>query len=169
LLISLGRWQLHRADEKRALFDSFAAGAGAAHPIDLNTPKLPRYSQVEADGHYDDSRQILIDNMVVAERAGYFVITPFALQGEDGCWSIAAGFLWPKPRRSAGHSGRRRCPAHPWPRRQFTQPRHSHGRAGPTRASFPRGGELPHASRYRATAERGALDLRRRLDPARSG
>ena len=86
LLVSLGRWQLHRADEKRALFDSFAAGAGASHPIDLNTPKLPRYSQVEAAGHYDDSRQILIDNMVVAERAGYFVITPFALQG--GGWVL---------------------------------------------------------------------------------
>jgi surfeit locus 1 family protein len=86
LLVSLGRWQLHRADEKRALFDSFAAGAGAAHPIDLNTPKLPRYSQVEAAGHYDDSRQILIDNMVNAERAGYFVITPFALQG--GGWVL---------------------------------------------------------------------------------
>jgi surfeit locus 1 family protein len=86
MLISLGRWQLHRAAEKRVLFDSFAAGAEAARPIDLNTPKVPRYSQVEADGHYDDTRQILIDNMVNAERAGYFVITPFALQ--DGGWVL---------------------------------------------------------------------------------
>jgi surfeit locus 1 family protein len=86
LLVSLGRWQLHRADEKRALFDSFAAGAGATHPIDLTTPKLPRYSQVEAAGHFDGTRQILIDNMVNAERAGYFVITPFALQG--GGWVL---------------------------------------------------------------------------------
>ena len=86
LLISLGRWQLHRAAEKRVLFDSFAAGSGATRPIDLKTPKLPRYSQVEAAGHYDDTRQILIDNMVDAERAGYFVITPFALQG--GGWVL---------------------------------------------------------------------------------
>jgi surfeit locus 1 family protein len=86
LLVSLGRWQLHRADEKRALFDSFAAGADATRPIDLKTPKLPRYSQVEAAGHYDATRQILIDNMVNAERAGYFVITPFALQG--GGWVL---------------------------------------------------------------------------------
>jgi surfeit locus 1 family protein len=86
MLVSLGRWQLHRADEKRALFDSFAAGADATHPIDLQTPKVPRYQHVEATGHYDETRQILIDNMVNAERAGYFVITPFALEG--GGWVL---------------------------------------------------------------------------------
>src|SRR5882724_4891861 len=86
VLVSLGRWQLYRAAEKRVLFDSFAAGAQAVRPIDLKTPKVPRYSLVEADGHYDDTRQILIDNMVNAERAGYFVITPFALQG--GGWVL---------------------------------------------------------------------------------
>ena len=86
LLVSLGRWQLHRAAEKRVLFDSFAAGSGATRALDLETPKLPRYSQVEAAGHYDDTRQILIDNMINADRAGYFVITPFSLQG--GGWVL---------------------------------------------------------------------------------
>jgi len=85
-LISLGRWQLHRADEKRALFDSFAAGSDATLPIDLATPRLRRYQHIEAGGHYDQSRQVLIDNMVQAERAGYFVITPFALTG--GGWVL---------------------------------------------------------------------------------
>jgi surfeit locus 1 family protein len=86
LLVSLGRWQLHRAAEKQMLFDAFAAGSDAMRTIDLKTSKVPRYSQVEAGGHYDDTRQILIDNMVNAERAGYFVITPFALQG--GGWVL---------------------------------------------------------------------------------
>ena len=86
LLVSLGRWQLHRAAEKQVLFDAFAAGSDATQKIDLASAKVPRYSQVEADGHYDDTRQILIDNMVNAERAGYFVITPFALQG--GGWVL---------------------------------------------------------------------------------
>jgi surfeit locus 1 family protein len=86
LLISLGRWQLRRADEKRALFDSFAAGADATQAIDLRTPHLRRYQHVEATGHYDQTRQVLIDNMVNAERAGYFVITPFALAG--GGWVL---------------------------------------------------------------------------------
>ena len=85
-LISLGRWQLRRADEKRALFDSFAAGTDATQSIDLRTPPVRRYRHIEAAGHYDQTRQILIDNMVHAERAGYFVITPFALAG--GGWVL---------------------------------------------------------------------------------
>ena len=86
LLISLGRWQLRRADEKRVLFDSFAAGTDATRPIDQGTPPLRRYQHVEASGRYDQARQVLIDNMVNAGRAGYFVITPFALTG--GGWVL---------------------------------------------------------------------------------
>jgi surfeit locus 1 family protein len=86
LLISLGRWQLRRADEKRALYDSFAAGGDATRPIDTATPPLPRYQHVEAIGHYDASHQVLIDNMVEEGQAGYFVITPFELQ--DGAWIL---------------------------------------------------------------------------------
>ena len=86
LLISLGRWQLRRADEKRVLFDSFAAGTDATQPVDLQTPPVRRYQHIEAGGRYDEDRQVLIDNMVHAERAGYFVITPFALTG--GGWVL---------------------------------------------------------------------------------
>ena len=86
LLISLGRWQLRRADEKRALFDSFAAGTDATQPVVFGTPRVRRYQHIEASGRYDQGRQILIDNMVNAERAGYFVVTPFALTG--GGWML---------------------------------------------------------------------------------
>jgi surfeit locus 1 family protein len=86
LLISLGRWQLRRADEKRALYDSFAAGSDATHPVQAATPPLPRYQHIEAAGHYDAGRQVLIDNMVESGQAGYFVITPFELQG--GGWIL---------------------------------------------------------------------------------
>jgi len=86
LLISLGRWQLRRADEKRVLYDSFASGSDATRPIEAATPPLPRYQHLAAAGHYDDSRQVLIDNMVESEQAGYFVITPFELQG--GGWIL---------------------------------------------------------------------------------
>ena len=86
MLVSLGRWQLHRAAEKRVLFDAFAAGSDAVRIIDAQTSQVPRYSRVEARGHYDAGRQILIDNMFNAERAGYFVITPFMLQG--GGWLL---------------------------------------------------------------------------------
>ncbi len=86
-LVSLGRWQLQRADQKRALYDAFDRGSDATRVIDLHTPSLPRYQHVEAQGHYDESRQILIDNMGDAQgRAGYFVVTPFALA--QGGWLL---------------------------------------------------------------------------------
>ncbi len=86
MLIAFGLWQLRRAEEKRVLYDAFAAGNDITRSIDGETPKVPRYSHVEADGHYDTARQILIDNMIDAAGAGYYVITPFALQG--GGWVL---------------------------------------------------------------------------------
>jgi surfeit locus 1 family protein len=86
MLMSLGRWQLHRADEKRALYDSFTVGADATRGIDSSSGPVPRYQHVEARGHYDDSRQVLIDNMFDNEKVGYFVITPFAL--DSGGWVL---------------------------------------------------------------------------------
>jgi surfeit locus 1 family protein len=86
-LISLGRWQLHRADEKRALYDAFAQGTDSMCILDSGTPSLPRYQHVRATGRYDPSRQVLIDNMSNArDEVGYYVITPFELAG--GGWVL---------------------------------------------------------------------------------
>lgn len=86
-LISLGRWQLHRADEKRALYDAFAAGTDSVRTLEADTPALPRYQHVRASGRYDSGRQVLIDNMSNSRnQAGYYVITPFELTG--GGWVL---------------------------------------------------------------------------------
>ncbi len=86
MLVSLGRWQLHRAAEKQALYDSFASGTDATRSITETTQPLARYQHVEARGRYDESRQVLIDNMFDGERVGYFVITPLELEG--GGWTL---------------------------------------------------------------------------------
>jgi surfeit locus 1 family protein len=89
-LVSLGRWQLHRADEKRALYDAFAQGSRGTRGIltlEADTPAPPRYQPVRATGSYDSGRQVLIDNISNAEdQAGYYVITPFELAG--GGWVL---------------------------------------------------------------------------------
>ena len=86
-LVALGRWQLHRADEKQALYTLFDSGQDATRAVDAATPRLPRYQHVDAVGTYDSARQILIDNMSSVEgQAGYYVITPFALRG--GGWIL---------------------------------------------------------------------------------
>ena len=87
LLVSLGRWQLRRAEDKQVLFHAFDTGSDATRVIALQSPPVPRYQHVEAHGSYDESRQVLIDNMTsAAGRAGYFVVTPFALAG--GGWLL---------------------------------------------------------------------------------
>lgn len=86
-LVSLGRWQLDRAGEKRTLYDAFARGTGSIRTLEAGTPVLARYQHVRATGRYDPNRQVLIDNISNAEdRAGYYVITPFELAG--GGWVL---------------------------------------------------------------------------------
>ncbi len=78
--ISLGRWQWHRAAEKRALAAQFQAGA--AQLIDLATTAaatLPRYSHVRITGRYDADHQFLLDNMSHDGYPGYQVLTPLRL------------------------------------------------------------------------------------------
>jgi surfeit locus 1 family protein len=85
LFLFLARWQLRRADDKQALSDAFMTGAGATVIVRGSTAAQPRYQHIEVHGHYDADRQVLIDNMVSTDgRAGYYVLTPFALDG--GGW-----------------------------------------------------------------------------------
>ena len=81
LLVSLGRWQLRRADEKRLLWDSFASGADATVNFELSTPRLRRYQHVEAQGHYDASRQVLIGYAAAAVTFGIGRIVGVSLGG----------------------------------------------------------------------------------------
>lgn len=83
LLVSLGFWQLDRADQKRALQASLERGR-AAPPLDLNSGQ-PDYAsavhrRVVANGRYDAGHQILIDNQLRDLRQGYQVLTPLLLE-----------------------------------------------------------------------------------------
>lgn len=94
LFARLGFWQLHRADEKQALADLYAAGQHST--VDLSAAvagTLPRYQQVRAHGHYDPVHQILLDNMP-SERGqpGYRVVTPFELE-QGGTVLVDRGWL----------------------------------------------------------------------------
>lgn len=78
IFISLGRWQWHRADEKRALAAQF--GAARRAPTDLDqrsTAALPRYSHIRVLGRYDSGHQFLLDNRSHQGSPGYEVLTPF--------------------------------------------------------------------------------------------
>jgi surfeit locus 1 family protein len=100
LLVALGRWQLRRADEQQRLVAAFAAGADASRKLDRGSPPLPRYQRVDAQGRYDTAHQVLIDNMTSDDgRAGYYVITPFALEG-GGSLLVNRGWIGTGPSRA---------------------------------------------------------------------
>ncbi|HEY2416738.1 MAG TPA: SURF1 family protein [Steroidobacteraceae bacterium] len=78
----LGRWQWHRAEQKRVLVAAFYAGDRAVQPLaGHSSAALPRYAQVRARGHYDGEHQFLLDNMSHDGRPGYEVLTPLLLEG----------------------------------------------------------------------------------------
>ncbi len=76
----LGRWQWHRADEKRLQLAAFDAGSQQQFELgDQKLAELPRFAQVQVSGHYDAAHQFLLDNISEAGQAGYQVLTPLIL------------------------------------------------------------------------------------------
>ena len=98
LLIALGIWQLGRSEEKRVFLEQQGQELASSEIIQLskasedNVDRL-RYKKVQATGHYDQAHQFLIDNQISAGKAGYFVLTPFVLQGEAKAVLVNRGWV----------------------------------------------------------------------------
>ena len=86
-LISLGLWQLDRAEEKRVI-DNGIQLAIAKMPLKLNETKLGTketnerllqevYRPATVRGKYDINNQFLLDNRTHLGKPGYHVLTPF--------------------------------------------------------------------------------------------
>lgn len=81
LFAALGTWQLKRAAEKRAI----ELQHQTARPLTLESAieQNSRFSTIDARGHYDENRHVLLDNQIWRGRAGVYVFTPFyPLQGK---------------------------------------------------------------------------------------
>ena len=98
LLIALGIWQLGRSEEKRVFLEQQGQELASSEIIQLskasedNVDRV-RYKKVQATGHYDQAHQFLIDNQISAGKAGYFVLTPFVLQGEAKAVLVNRGWV----------------------------------------------------------------------------
>jgi surfeit locus 1 family protein len=98
LLIALGIWQLGRSEEKREFLKQQEQGSASSEIILLSTDieanvETLRYKNAQVTGHYDQTHQFLIDNQISAGKAGYFVLTPFILQGETKAVLINRGWV----------------------------------------------------------------------------
>lgn len=101
--VSLGWWQIGRGREKQALIESFARGTQTSVELvdDVTVDELPRFQHVRAVGHYDASRQVLVDNMPSqAGRPGYRVLTPFVREGAARLLLVDRGWVPLGPSRA---------------------------------------------------------------------
>ncbi|MDR2318842.1 MAG: SURF1 family protein [Pseudomonas sp.] len=100
-LIALGCWQLGRADEKRALLDTYAERevAPALATSQLQQSQDPAYRQVHLYGRFDAEHSLLLDNSMRDGQAGVELLQPFHDQA-SGLWLLVnRGWLpWPDRR-----------------------------------------------------------------------
>jgi len=96
VLVSLGFWQLDRAEQKRALLAQYSGGrdhvvmqleAGLKSAAGLN------YRSAVVTGHYDAAHQFLLDNRTHAGRAGYQVLTPFMIRASGTAVLVNRGWI----------------------------------------------------------------------------
>jgi surfeit locus 1 family protein len=99
LLLALGFWQLERADQKQQMFDAYVARTGLS-PIDLNQEISLReagdamlWRQCVVSGHYTGGEVFLLDNQVLKGVPGYFVFTPFVIDGTDTWIMVNRGWV----------------------------------------------------------------------------
>jgi len=96
LFVSLGVWQLHRADEKISLMaqregrqsEPVLHGDGLAWASEEN-----RFRRVELSGEWDAAHQVLLDNQIYQQQAGYYVLTPLRIEGSDAAVLVNRGWV----------------------------------------------------------------------------
>lgn len=84
--VSLGRWQLGRAEEREAIHANILSGrerAAVNITADTNPDDLLNWRQAHASGHWMNRYTVLIANRNLNGRPGYWVATPLALTGQN--------------------------------------------------------------------------------------
>ncbi len=101
VLVSLGFWQLDRAEEKR-IIEHEIHKAQAQQALNLNvylTGEMPAsllekiYHSAEVEGRYDNEHQFLYDNRTHKGKPGYHVLTPLRLSDSKVAVLINRGWI----------------------------------------------------------------------------
>jgi len=94
-LVSLGFWQLERADDKRSIESSIKqANTGSVELIKKEEGlQSKEYYEVRLQGKYLSDKQFIYDNQIVDQVSGYYVLTPYALEGQSKAILINRGFI----------------------------------------------------------------------------
>ena len=94
-LVSLGLWQLDRADQKRTIEAAILnANTGPVELIANGRVLLDKeYYDVRLQGNYLSDKQFIYDNQIVDQVSGYYVLTPFILTDQLGVILVNRGFI----------------------------------------------------------------------------
>lgn len=97
ILCCLGFWQLDRAEQKRQLLLQQQAGM-TGEALDMNRIETVdvdavKYRPVKMVGHYDAEHQFLIDNQISEGKSGYWVLTPFIIDGGQKAILVNRGWI----------------------------------------------------------------------------
>ena len=94
-LVSLGLWQLDRADQKRTIEAAIVnANTGPVELIANGLELLDKeYFDIRLQGNYLSDKQFIYDNQIVDQVSGYYVLTPFILTDQLGVILVNRGFI----------------------------------------------------------------------------
>ena len=79
VLISLGFWQLRRADQKRIILQRYQYNRSqpTMQLANLSAKQDYEFRKVQLQGYFDENHSQLLDNQIYQQQVGYFVLTPF--------------------------------------------------------------------------------------------
>jgi surfeit locus 1 family protein len=103
LFIKLGFWQYGKAMLKLDIEAQYkrAADSELTHlPTQHEDFSVLQYKKVRVKGRYDIAHQILLDNQVEGNLAGYHVITPLKIEGVNGVVLVNRGWIASKSNRN---------------------------------------------------------------------
>ena len=95
--IVLGFWQIDRADQKNALNSNYTdRQQEAAIVLDKNNVIDEKSSllwrKVEFEGSFINKQNIILDNQIFNQIAGFNIITPFKIKGSDSIVLVNRGW-----------------------------------------------------------------------------
>lgn len=96
LLLSLGFWQLDRANQKREILSEYEAGPDSTvFQLEATSGAVDteRYQFAVATGVYDNAHQFLLDNRTRSGYVGYEVLTPFVIRGSGVAVLVNRGWV----------------------------------------------------------------------------
>ena len=94
--VSLGNWQLRRAEQKLALQEQMSARAEFV-PVNANAlaPEQPpeEFRRVVAEGEFISSWVVYLDNRPYQGKAGFYLLMPFKLAGSEQSVLVLRGWF----------------------------------------------------------------------------